>query len=94
LGLEKLKGRMQLSLVSTLFKLVFMPVLGYGMLMLWGVEAASLPVAMLFFALPTSTSAYILSTQMNSDADLAGASIVLCTLLSFISLSLSLAWFA
>lgn len=94
LSLEKLKGRTQLSLVSSLFKLVFMPVLGYGMLKLWGVEAASLPVAMLFFALPTSTSAYILSTQMNSDADLAGASIVLCTLLSFISLSLGLAWFA
>jgi malonate transporter len=94
LGLEKLKGRMQLSLVSSVLKLVFMPVVGYALLRLWGVEPASLAVAMLFFALPTSTSAYILSSQMNSDADLAGASIVLCTLLSFISLSLSLALFA
>jgi len=49
---------------------------------------------MVFFTLPTATSAYILSTQMNSDADLSGASIVLSTLLSFISLSLSLALFA
>ena len=94
LALEKLKGRIQLSVVSCLLKLIFMPLLGYGMLRLWQVEPLSLSVAMLFFALPTATSAYILSSQMNSDADLSGASIVLSTLLSFISLSLSLAWFA
>ncbi len=94
LALDKLKGRMQLSLVSCVLKLVFMPLLGYGLLRLWDVEPLSLSVAMIFFALPTATSAYIMSTQMNSDADLSGASIVLSTLLSFISLSLSLAWFA
>lgn len=94
LAMEKLQGRMQLSLVSCLLKLVFMPLLGFGLLTLWGVEPLSMSVAMVFFALPTATSAYILSTQMNSDADLSGASIVLSTLLSFISLSLSLALFA
>lgn len=94
LALEKLKGRLQLSMVSCVFKLIFMPLLGYGLLRLWGVDPLSLSVAMVFFALPTATSAYILATQMNSDADLSGASIVLSTLLSFVSLSLSLAWFA
>ena len=94
LALEKLKGRLQLSVVSCLLKLIFMPLLGYGLLRLWEVDVLSLSVAMVFFALPTATSAYILATQMNSDADLSGASIVLSTLLSFISLSLSLAWFA
>lgn len=94
LALEKLKGRLQLSVVSCVFKLIFMPLLGYGLLRLWEVDSLSLSVAMVFFALPTATSAYILATQMNSDADLSGASIVLSTLLSFISLSLSLAWFA
>lgn len=94
LALEKLKGRLQLSVVSCVFKLIFMPLLGYGLLRLWEVDPLSLSVAMVFFALPTATSAYILATQMNSDADLSGASIVLSTLLSFISLSLSLAWFA
>lgn len=94
LALEKLKGRLQLSMVSCVFKLIFTPLLGYGLLRLWGVDPLSLSVAMVFFALPTATSAYILATQMNSDADLSGASIVLSTLLSFVSLSLSLAWFA
>lgn len=94
LALEKLKGRLQLSVVSCLFKLILMPLLGYALLRLWEVDPLSLSVAMVFFALPTATSAYILATQMNSDADLSGASIVLSTLLSFISLSLSLAWFA
>jgi malonate transporter len=93
LALEKLRGRMQLSMVSCVLKLIFMPLVGYTLLKLMGVAPLSMSVAMVFFALPTATSAYILSTQMNSDADLAGASIVLSTLLSFISLSLSLAWF-
>lgn len=94
LALEKLKGRVQLSVVSCMLKLIFMPLLGYGLLRLLDVDTLSLSVAMVFFSLPTATSAYILSSQMNSDADLSGASIVLSTLLSFISLSLSLAWFA
>jgi malonate transporter len=94
LALEKLQGRVQLSFVSCLFKLLFMPLVGFGMLQLFKVEALSLSVAMLFFTLPTATSAYILSAQMNSDADLSAASIVLSTLLSFLSLSLSLALFA
>ncbi len=94
LALDKLRGRLQLSFVSCVLKMVFMPLLGYGLLRLWGVDPLSLSVAMVFFTLPTATSAYILSTQMNSDADLSGASIVLSTLLSFISLSLSLALFA
>jgi len=94
LALERLKGRMRLSLVSCVLKLVFMPLVGYALLRLWEVEPLSLAVAMVFFTLPTATSAYILSSQMNSDADLAGAAIVLSTLLSFVTLSLSLAWFA
>ncbi len=93
LALAKLKGRLRLSLVASGLKLVFMPLLGYALLRLLGVDALSLAVAMVFFTLPTATSAYILSSQMNSDADLAGASIVLSTLLSFLSLSLGLSWF-
>ena len=45
---------------------------------------------MLFFALPTSTAIYILSSQLRSDLELASAVIVLSTLLSFVSMSLVL----
>jgi hypothetical protein len=42
---------------------------------------------MLFFALPTSTSIYVLSSQLGSDTALASATIVVSTVLSFFSLS-------
>jgi len=45
---------------------------------------------MLFFALPTSTAIYILSSQLHSDTELASAVIVMSTLLSFGSLALIL----
>jgi hypothetical protein len=44
-------------------------------------------VGLIFFALPASTAIYVLSSQMNSDTDLASSAIVLSTLLSFFSLS-------
>ncbi|MBU4383466.1 MAG: AEC family transporter [Proteobacteria bacterium] len=94
LALTKLKGRVALSLLSCLLKLLVLPLVGWSLLSLAGVGGLSLTVAMIFLALPTATSAYILSTQMNSDADLAGAAIVLGTLLSFFSLSAVLLIFA
>ncbi len=94
LALTKLKGRVALSLLSCVLKLLVMPLVGWALLELAGVRGMSMAVAMVFFALPTATSAYILSSQMHSDADLASASIVLCTMLSFFTLSLTLMLFA
>ncbi|MCB2228866.1 MAG: AEC family transporter [Desulfarculaceae bacterium] len=94
LALAKLRGRTALSFVSSLLKLAVLPLIGWAFLSLLGVHGMGLAVALVFLALPTATSAYILSTQMNSDADLAGAAIVLSTLLSFISLSVVLMLFA
>ena len=94
LALDKLKGRVGLSFVSCVLKLLVLPAIGWGFLALAGAGGLDLAVAMIFLALPTATSAYILSTQMNSDADLAGAAIVLSTLLSFLSLSGVLLLFA
>ncbi len=93
LSLGKLKGRLGLSFLASALKLLLMPLIGFLLLRLMGVDGLSLSVAMLFFALPTATSAYILATQMKSDAHLAGASIVLSTILSFASLSAALILF-
>lgn len=87
LALAKLKGRLHLSFVSCVLNLLALPAAGWVLLRLAGVEGTEMAVAMIFLALPTATSAYVLSTQMNSDADLAGAAIVLSTLLCFFSLS-------
>ena len=86
-------GHLRYSLVAALFKLVLLPVVGYTMLHLLRVSPASFQVAMIYCALPTSPANYILSTQLNSDVDLATSSIVVSTLLSIGSLSLALALF-
>jgi hypothetical protein len=45
---------------------------------------------MIFLCLPASTAIYVLSSQLNSDTDLASAAIVVSTVLSFVSLSIAL----
>lgn len=86
----KLKGYFRLSLISSLFKLVLLPVIGFAFMTLFDVEGHAFRVGMIFFCLPTSTAIYVLSSQMGSDTDLASASIVFSTLVSMISLTLVL----
>lgn len=85
--LEKLRGHLRLSMVASSFKLFLLPLAGYLFLKHFGASEIGFKVGMIFLALPTSTSIYVLSAQLNSDTDLASASIVLSTLLSFVSLS-------
>lgn len=87
LKLQVLSGYFTLSLVAAGFKLVLYPLTGYYFLSWFGVIGLPFQVAMLFFAMPTATSIFILSSQLNSDTDLASATIVLSTILSFFSLS-------
>ena len=86
----QLKHYFKPALVAAFIKLFMMPVLGYVVLTWVGVTGLAFKVSMVYFALPTATSAFILSSQMNSDTKLASACIVLSTLLSFVSLSMVL----
>lgn len=87
-----LPGHLHLSSVAMVFKLVLLPLVGAGSLYLFDVEETAFKTAMIFFCLPTSTAIYVLSSQLNSDTNLASASIVLSTMASFVSLSLVLWW--
>lgn len=93
LNLAKIKGHFKMSMVANLFKLLLLPAAGYFFLRAYGVAPIPFKVGMIYFALPTSTAAYILSSQLQSDVDLAAATILLSTLLSIISLSLVMAFF-
>ena len=84
-----LRGRFKGALVASLFKVGLYPVMGYLFLKLFNIVDTSMSTAMLFFALPTSTASYVLSSQLDSDANLASSIIVLSTLLSMGSLSLA-----
>ena len=90
LTFSSLKDYLSPSLVSCVLKLVLMPSIGWVLLQAFGVTGMAAETALIYFSLPTAASAYILSTQMNSDPQLASAGIVLSTLLSFFSLSIAL----
>ena len=75
------------ALAAALFKLIVLPVIGCVCLKTFNVSYSALKVAMVYFALPTSPQNYILSSQLNSDVELATSSILLSTLLSILSLS-------
>jgi predicted permease len=79
-----------LSLVGAGIKLVILPVVGFFCLNLFHVPGIPFKVGMIFFTLPTSASIYVLSSQLNSDTELASATIVTSTILSFFSLSIGL----
>ena len=90
LTLGTMKNYFKLSLVASVFKLVILPLSGYLFLNVFNASGISFKVGMLYFTLPTSTALYVLSSQLNSDTQLASAAIALSTLLSVISLSVAL----
>lgn len=90
LTLGGMKNHLKLSLVACLFKLILLPITGFLFLKLFDANGISFEVGMIYFALPTSTSLYILSSQLSSDTQLASAAIALSTILSFVSLSVAL----
>ena len=90
LTLKTLGGHFKLSMVASVLKLLVLPVTGYFFLNAFHVRDIPFQAGMIYFALPTSTAIYVLSSQLSSDTELASASIVLSTLLSFVSLSIVL----
>lgn len=78
------------AFLAAVLKLLILPLMGYAAYSLSGISGVELKVGMIFFCLPASTAIYVLSSQMNSDTELASSSIVLSTILSFVSLSVAL----
>jgi malonate transporter len=86
----KVGHHLKLSLIAAVFKLLVLPAVGFIGLKAFHVSGVPFKVGMVFFTLPTSTALYILSAQLNSDTDLASASIALSTMLSFLPLCVAL----
>jgi hypothetical protein len=90
LSLKGLRDHARLSMVACGFKLVVLPASGWCLMKAFGVGGEPFKMGLLFLCLPTSTALYVLSSQLNSDTDLAAAAIALSTLMSIISLSAAL----
>lgn len=84
------KDNLFLSIVAASLKLLVLPAIGCFFYFLFGVMGLSFKVGLIFFTLPASTAIYVISSQMNSDTQLASSAILVSTLLSFFSLSVAL----
>lgn len=90
LSFAGVRNHLATSLLAAALKLLVLPVMGYIAYRLTGIDGMEFKVGMIFFCLPASTAIYVLSSQLNSDTELASAAIVLSTVLSFVSLSAAL----
>lgn len=79
--------------LSAAAKLIMLPVLAAAACALLGVDDGERAVAVLFAALPTSSSAYILARQLGGDTALMATIITAHTLLSFFTLPVLLSLF-
>lgn len=76
--------------VSSILKLIVTPLVVGGLAWICGLEGVDRDVVLLFAALPTATSAYILARQLGGDAELMAAIITGQTLLAMLTLPLLL----
>jgi predicted permease len=90
LTFKSLKGNLAIASIASVIKLVFLPLVGYWILNVMQVSGLPFKVGIIFLTLPTSASIYVLSSQLNSDTELASAAVVLSTILSFVSLTIGL----
>ncbi|MCJ8170487.1 AEC family transporter [Atopomonas sediminilitoris] len=81
-------------LASSLLRLLLMPALALAVALTLQLPTISVAVMVIFFALPTAPTAYVLTSQLGGDARLMAGLITLQTLLAALSLGLWLALIA
>ncbi|MDR9469181.1 AEC family transporter [Marinospirillum sp.] len=90
LNLNALRSAGGPLIFSSLLKLLLMPLLAMALSQLLGLNSQAQAVLVLFAAMPTATSAYILSRQLGGDAPLMAAVITAQTLVAMLTLPLML----
>jgi len=89
-SLAKLKGDLVRAAFSTGFKLIWMPLIAAGLLILIGVEGQDLAIGVIFAGTPTASATFIMAHQLKGDAELAGSIVMMSTALSVISYTIAL----
>jgi malonate transporter and related proteins len=90
LDLEAARRAKRVSGLASLLKLAALPALAYGLGAAFGADGVALSVGVVFAAVPTATSAYILARQLGGDAALMANLCTLQTLLALVTLPLVL----
>jgi hypothetical protein len=89
-SLEKLKGDLVRAAFATGFKLIWLPLIAAGLLLLLGVGGQELAIGVLFAGTPTATATYIMAHQLKGDAELAGSIVMMSTALSAVTYTVAL----
>ncbi|MFF7706056.1 AEC family transporter [Pseudomonas sp. NPDC007930] len=92
LDFSSLRSAVRPVLVASLCKFLALPLATLGACLWWGVGGQVAAVAMLFQALPTASSSYVMARQMGGDAPLMATIIAAQTLLAIVVLPVVLAW--
>ena len=87
---KELQGEMAITGIATIIKIILMPLIAAGLLLLLGVRGMEFGVGILLTGAPTASTAYIMTQQLKGDADLASSIIMFSTLMSVLSYTLYL----
>lgn len=76
--------------LAAILKVALMPLVGLLLIKLFQVGAIEGRMALIFLACPTAVSSYVMAEQMGADAELAGSTVLLSTLLAMPALAVVL----
>ena len=86
LGGARLGQQAKPLLAASLFKFLIMPMTAWGLCRLFGLGGQAAVVAVLFQALPTASSSYVMARQMGGNAPLMATIIALQTVAAAVTL--------
>ncbi|WP_029917575.1 AEC family transporter [Pelobacter seleniigenes] len=89
-SLQRLKGDLQLAGLASIIKLIGLPLLAAGILVIFGVTGTDLGIGIILAGTPAATATYIMAHQLKGDAELAGSIVMMSTLGSAFSYTLML----
>lgn len=89
-GIQNTTGRIQAASITAI-KLLVLPALAWGLCIWFGVTGMQRDLAVLFAAMPTATSAYILAARMGGNGPLTAGLVSLSTLASMATITI---WYA
>jgi len=90
LSLRRLKGDLTPALMSSLFQFVLKPLLAFGLAKALGLSVMATTIVVIFMAVPTAVSAYILARKLGGDQDTMATIITFQTLAAFATLTITL----
>ncbi|KAA0259189.1 AEC family transporter [Deferribacter autotrophicus] len=95
INFDKLKSSLKLSIINSLFKLIFLPLIGFIIIFIMKIPIdLKSKIIIILLATPSATVNFVLASTMNGDANLSANTIILSTILSFFTYSIYLYLFS